>query len=560
MPDWLFQEFDETANIWSVDFRKRVRPLVERSTEAFDKGLERRPSVEWFQWLGAVLLIALALVFTFRDGVLFMTFQWSAAEYSHGYLIPLIAFLLVWQKSRDLSKTEFSGAWSGAFIVFAGVAIFLVGELGTVYTVIQYAFLLTLWGFVLAAFGWKGLRSLWMPLVYLFFMVPLPRFLYVQLSSEMQLIASEWGVAVIRLLGISVFLDGNIIDLGTYKLQVVEACDGLRYLFPLMSFGFLVAYLYQGPFWHRAVVFLSTIPITIVMNIFRIGVIGVLVEHYGIEVAVGFLHDFQGWAIFMVCVAMLFAEIWLLNRVTLRKVPFRELFNLSLPKISLKSMGAHWRQPPRSLMAATAFLLIALVGSMVLTQRAEIIPQREPFISFPMQFGEWRGQRAVVEKSIIYALGVDDWIMANYFRPEDPAHVNFYVAYYSSQRKGGSVHSPQGCIPGGGWRIDEFYETTLSGVGPGGQGLTVNRAVIRKGQTRQLVYYWFQQRDRWLTNEYVVKWYLFWDAVTRNRTDGALIRVITPFGKGEGEAEADQRVTDFIREAYSRLEAHLPAT
>ena len=154
--------------------------------------------------------------------------------------------------------------------------------------------------------------------------------------------------------------------------------------------------------------------------------------------------------------------------------------------------------------------------------------------------------------------------MANYFRPKDPAHVNFYVAYYSSQRKGGSVHSPQSCLPGGGWRIDEFYERTLSGVGPGNQGLTVNRAVIKKGQARQLVYYWFQQRDRLLTNEYLVKWYLFRDAVTRNRTDGALIRIVTSFGEGEGEgegeAEADQRLTDFVRETYSRLEPHLPAT
>ena len=77
---------------------------------------------------------------------------------------------------------------------------------------------------------------------------------------------------------------------------------------------------------------------------------------------------------------------------------------------------------------------------------------------------------------------------------------------------------------------------------------------------RHLVYYWFQQRERFLTNEYVVKWYILWDAITRNRTDGALIRVLTPFGEGEGEAEADQRLTDFIRETYPRLNPYLPAS
>ena len=105
-------------------------------------------------------------------------------------------------------------------------------------------------------------------------MIPLPSFLYFNLSQELQLISSMIGVAVIRLFDISVYLEGNVIDLGVYQLQVVEACSGLRYLFPLMSFGFLISYIYRGPVWQKIVIFLSTIPITVVMNSFRIGVIG----------------------------------------------------------------------------------------------------------------------------------------------------------------------------------------------------------------------------------------------------------------------------------------------
>lgn len=105
---------------------------------------------------------------------------------------------------------------------------------------------------------------------------------------------------------IPVFLEGNIIDLGVYQLQVVEACSGLRYLFPLMSLGFIAAYFYQAAFWKRAIVFLMTIPITILMNSFRIGVIGVMVDNWGISMAEGFLHDFEGWIIFMACAAILF--------------------------------------------------------------------------------------------------------------------------------------------------------------------------------------------------------------------------------------------------------------
>ena len=107
------------------------------------------------------------------------------------------------------------------------------------------------------------------PLFFLVFMIPLPNFLLNNLSTKLQLISSELGVAVIRLFDISVYLEGNVIDLGVYKLQVVEACSGLNYLFPLMSLSFIMADLYKAPFWKRAIVFLSSIPITIIMNSFN---------------------------------------------------------------------------------------------------------------------------------------------------------------------------------------------------------------------------------------------------------------------------------------------------
>ncbi|MCB1902774.1 MAG: archaeosortase/exosortase family protein, partial [Gammaproteobacteria bacterium] len=134
------------------------------------------------------------------------------------------------------------------------------------------------------------------------------------------------------LFGISVFLEGNVIDLGEYKLQVVEACSGLRYLFPLVSIAFLAAYMYKVEMWKRVLVFLSSIPITILMNSFRIGVIGYLVENYGTEQAEGFLHDFEGWIIFMACFAILLLEMTLLAKVGKRKYTLKEVFGLEAPQ------------------------------------------------------------------------------------------------------------------------------------------------------------------------------------------------------------------------------------
>ena len=159
--------------------------------------------------------------------------------------------------------------------VAGALGAFVLGELSSIYQIIQYGFLFSLFGIIIAMVGLQGLRLVWVPFVYLLFMVPLPTFIYQGLSSALQLISSEIGVSVIRLFGISVFLEGNVIDLGIYQLQVSEACNGLRYLFPLTSFGFLCAVIFQAPWWQRAIVFVSSIPITILMNSFRIGVIGV---------------------------------------------------------------------------------------------------------------------------------------------------------------------------------------------------------------------------------------------------------------------------------------------
>ena len=152
-------------------------------------------------------------------------------EYSHGYLIPLVALFLLWQNRSELAGQAFSGSWWGVVLFLFGAVVFIMGDLGTLYVVQHYSLILVLGGLGLALTGWEGVRLWWAALFVLLFMIPLPPFLYNNLSGELQLLSSELGVIVIRLFDISVFLEGNVIDLGSYKLQVVEACDGLRYLF-----------------------------------------------------------------------------------------------------------------------------------------------------------------------------------------------------------------------------------------------------------------------------------------------------------------------------------------
>ncbi len=504
--------------------------------------------------LGVAICI---LVIPFYDGLLYMVDQWSRDEYSHGYLLPIISVYFIWQKKNELSEIEFKGSWIGVGLFCLGLLGFLVGELSTLFTVIQYSFLVALAGLLLAIIGWPAFRVIWIPLCILFFMVPLPAFLYNNLSSFLQLISSKLGVEVIRLFGISVFLEGNVIDLGQFKLQVVEACSGLRYLFPLMSLGFIAAYLYKDAFWKKAVVFLSTIPITVLMNSFRIGVIGVMVEFWGQEMAEGFLHDFEGWFVFMACTAVLVAEMWLLSKVGRDSVPFSEVFAID-PPVTLSTSGdVRDRTVPKTFYPSLGLLFAVVVLSYTLPDRSEIIPERISFNSFPMKIGEWKGKENSLEKIYLDALKLSDYILADYTGKES-LPVNFYVAYYNSQRKGVSAHSPKSCLPGGGWRIREFDQIAIEGVITAGKPLEVNRTVIQQGEVRQLVYYWFQQRGRIITNEYMVKWYLFWDALTRQRTDGALVRLTTLVPSGHDISVSDKLLQSFARDVSKELDRYIP--
>lgn len=504
----------------------------------------------------SVLFICAVTGVVFYDGLDWMVKTWAhKEEYSHGFLIPVITLFLIWQKKDRLEKMTFEGSWTGFAVVFLGLVIFVLGELSTLYIIIQYAFVIVLLGLVLAVTGWRVIREIWVPLAFLVFMIPLPPFLYQELSAQLQLISSQIGVAFIRLFNISVYLEGNVIDLGSYKLQVVEACSGLRYLFPLASLAFISAYFFKAAFWKRCVVFLSSIPITIFMNSFRIGAIGVLVEHWGNAAAEGFLHDFEGWVIFMSCTAILVGEMWLLAKIGEGQRPLREIFGLDFPEPTPKDATVRYRPLVKPFMGAAVALVATAVFASSLGHRVEIIPERKTFVDFPMTVGSWQGKRGKLEDVYIDALKFDDYILADYANAD--GLVNLYVAYYATQRKGESAHSPRTCIPGGGWRITELSQVPIDGVNWRGKPFLVNRVVIRKGEYSQLVYYWFQQRGRDLTNEYMVKWYLFWDALTRNRTDGALVR-LTLFVQPGKMAEADKQLNSFAKAVSAPLSDYIP--
>lgn len=507
-----------------------------------------------------LLLLVGILGYAFRDGLIWSwTDDWPKEEYNHCYLIPLIAGFLLATRARELAAVPWIGSLWGLGVIAAGFAMLLLGELSSIITLNQYGFIVAIWGCFVAVLGWPAVRTIWPALFYLAFMVAVPDFFEVKLTADMQLVSTQIGVAVIRLVGIPVFMEGNLIDLGSYQLAVVEACSGLRYLFPLTSFGFLCAALFEAPAWQRAIVFLSTVPITILMNSFRIGMIGILVTFGGTEQAEGFLHDFEGWAVFMACVAILFLEMFVMARLSGRRL-LRTLRMDTPPMGELLALltGQTARR------ATVATVAVAVLAGTVLAdaveERQSLIPQRVSLLTFPLLLGEWRGIEQPLDRELIDAVAADDELAAVFSRESEPNPVALWIAYYAAQRDGRQVHSPSVCLPGGGWKIETIEVLNISGVRADGAPLPVNRVIIAKGEDKELVYYWFAQRGRTLTNEYAVKWYIIWDSIVMNRSDGALVRLTTPVegGTAAGIERADQRLQAFARAIDPKLAYFLP--
>jgi len=508
-------------------------------------------------WL-LLAVIAVLVGVMFRSGIQLMLTVWNGRKsMNYAYLIPGITAFLIWQRNDLLEKDPFTGSWGGVFVMFLGLMCFYIGTLSTATTLVQYALVVVIIGVAIAVMGWRAARVILAPLLFLLFMVPLPGFILNNLSAQLQLISSALGVDVIRLLDIPVFLGGNVIDLGTMQLQVASACSGLRYLFPLMSLAFICAYIFQARFWKRAIIFLSSIPLTVFLNSLRIGIIGILVHYWGIAQAQGFLHAFEGWSVFMICFGIIVGEMWVLARVGAKPQTLRQTFSLEMPAPAPPNVERRQRALPKTAGVVAGLLAAAAISSYILVARPEIHPKRSEFATFPLKLGAWRGQRSALALMYLDVLKLDDYIIADYTR-NGRTFVNFYVAYYGSQKTGDSAHSPHTCIPGGGWKIEKIARYHVPGVTVYGVPLAVDRLVIRKGNTTLLVYLSLKEQGRVITNEYLVKWYLFWDALTRDRTDGAMLRLTTPLPPDGNAAPADRRLAAFAKATAGVLSQYVP--
>jgi exosortase len=296
-------------------------------------------SVPATKYLWRALPIIVAISFAYATVLVKLSRDWWADEnYSHGLLIPFIIGYILWlQRDKFASTPTRPSVWSGGAIVLLALFTLWVGVAGAELFTQRMSLVLLLAGIIVYFWGAQLLRLVLVPLFLLCLAIPIPAIIFNKIAFPLQLFASRCAVWSMSLLGIPVLRQGNVIELKplnsfqTKKLEVVEACSGIRSLMTLITLAVVFAYfthprpqdaepqkfsswLRSYGFWRSLILVLSAVPIAILTNALRVSGTGVLAHYYGTEVADGFFHSFSGWVIYIAAFLMLFGVGWILDR------------------------------------------------------------------------------------------------------------------------------------------------------------------------------------------------------------------------------------------------------
>jgi exosortase len=250
--------------------------------------------------LAVGLILASGVVWLYYAVLSSLVRQWASDDnYSHGFFVLPLAAYFVWERRHSLYAAPSRPSWIGAVLVAASLAIFAAGLLGAELFLARISLIGVLAGIVLFVWGRDHFRVLLFPLAFLLLMVPLPAILFNQIALPLQLFASSVGEGAIRLAGVPVLRDGNVLQLPATTLEVVEACSGIRSLVSLLMVAIVLGYFAEQRTSGRIIIALSALPIAIVTNAARVAGTGLASHFIGPWAARGFFHTFSGWLMFV---------------------------------------------------------------------------------------------------------------------------------------------------------------------------------------------------------------------------------------------------------------------
>ena len=513
------------------------------------------------------IALAAAVVFLYATVLAKLGRDWWYDEnYSHGLLVPFVIALIVWKEWPRLKTAAGDGAkWLGGVLCFFAILQLFAGTLGAELFTARISLVLLTAGILVYFWGAKVLRLLAVPFALLFLAIPIPQIVFNRIAFPLQIWASQMAVWGIRLFEVPTVRSGNVIDIlprgatQAISLEVVEACSGIRSLMTLVTLALILVYFTRRdddrPFlsfsnadlWRAIVLMISAVPIAVLTNAARVTATGVMTYSYGKPAAEGTWHEVSGWLVYVVALTLLIGVNFVLTKIFLGKL----------------SLDERYIEPRRDRPTWTWMAVAPLIGALVLSgifinwfaTRAEPDIPRRPFAELPANLGEWRqkGGEFKFDDSVESVLRTTDYTMREY-ASSDGRLANIYVGYYASQRTGATYHSPQNCLPGAGWVLSDPQYVMITTADS--RSFNANRYIIKNGIYTEVMLYWYQGRGRIEPSEYRDKINTVWDSVTRRRSDGAIVRVMTDVGADE--AASEKAAADLAARLAERLGPFVP--
>ena len=257
-----------------------------------------------FMW-GSLLIFVLIVAVYYRVLAKLVIDWWQIPDFSHGFLVPFFAAYLIWVKRESLANTRIAPAWSGVAVVALGLMVLILGVFGAELFLSRVSLLILLSGLVLCFGGWELLKELRFVLLVLLLAIPIPSIVFNEITLPLQMLASKLASALLPLFGVPLLREGNVIELPAIKLEVAEACSGIRSLMSLFTLSIFYGYFLEKSFLRRTVLALASIPIAIAANAVRILGTGLCVQFWDPDKALGFFHEFSGWVIFLISLGCL---------------------------------------------------------------------------------------------------------------------------------------------------------------------------------------------------------------------------------------------------------------
>jgi exosortase len=257
-------------------------------------------------WLPYASIAVLLAVLYYRV-VIKLVYDWySLPDYSHGFLVPVFAAFLVWDKRKAITETPIKPTWAGIVLVVFAIGVLILGVYGVELFTARISFVLLLTGIIWTLLGSAMLRELRFPLMVLVLAIPFPAIVFNQITFPLQLFASKIASQILPVLGVPVLLEGNVIRLPVMPLEVAEACSGIRSLMSLFTLAVFYGYFLEKTTIRRIILALASIPIAVTANSLRIVGTGLCVQYWDPDKALGFFHEFSGWVMFVISLGCLY--------------------------------------------------------------------------------------------------------------------------------------------------------------------------------------------------------------------------------------------------------------